>query len=157
MSGESGHDLIQAVLRNAEDGRDGLELGNGDNARGVRAMDHVARIHRAQTHPAADGGGDPGIGELQLGVIHPRLVHRHRALVLAHQGGLGIHLLLGDGILAEQGLVTGQIQLGVIEQGLVVKQLALGLGQLDLIGPGIDFRQELPGFDHLTFGKAHPD
>ena len=90
------------------------------------------------------GRGDPGVNQLQLGVVDLPLVELDGALELAHQGLLGVILLFGDGILAGQDPVALQVHLGVLQQGLVPDHLPLGLGQLRLIGPRVDFRQELP-------------
>ena len=63
---------------------------------------------------------------------------------------MGGILLFGDGILAGEGPVALQVDPGVLQQGLVADHLPLGLGQLRLIGPGIDFRQEGSLLDNLA-------
>src|ERR1051325_3687708 len=117
----------------------------------------VAGFRRAQPQPPADRRGDAGIGKLQPRVVDHRLVRAHRALVLAHQRGLGVDLLLGDRVLLEQRLVALEVDARVREQRLVLDELALGLVELNLEGPGIDLREHLPLFYILPFGEVDAD
>ena len=137
-------DLRQVVLGHGEQHVDGRDLGHHHDAVGVAGGDIVAGVDLAQTHPARHGRGDPGIGEVQLLGADRRLVGLDRALNLAHQRALGVHLLAGDGVLRQQGLIALQVDAGVVELRLVARQRALGLQQLlldrgaDRPGPGPD-------------------
>ena len=51
-------------------------------------------------------------------------------------------------------LIARQIAPGIGQRGLIFCQLPLSLGQLNLERPGIDFRQQIAGFDLLAFGKV---
>jgi hypothetical protein len=62
---------------------------------------------------------------LQAGVVDLGLVGLDDATILADQRFLGIDLLLGDGVLAEQVVVPLQIDRGGGEQGFVLGQLAM--------------------------------
>ena len=130
---------------------DGLDLGDGDDAVGVRRVDHIAPVGLAQAQPARNGRRDARVAQLQLGRIGLGLVGGHRALVLAHQRSLGIDLLAGNGILGLQLLVALQVQLGVLEQRLVALQRALDLVEAGLEAARIDLGQQLAGLDLVAF------
>ena len=130
---------------------DGLDLGDGDDAVGIRRVDHIAPVGLAQAQPARNGRRDARVAQLQLGRIGLGLVGGHRALVLAHQRSLGIDLLAGNGILGLQLLVALQVQLGVLEQRLVALQRALDLVEAGLEAARIDLGQQLAGLDLVAF------
>ena len=77
------------------------------------------------------------------------------AFVLAHQRGLRVDLLFGDGVLLVQGLVALQVAAGVFQLGQILHLGALGLGQRDLEGARIDLASRSP--DHLAFLEGHVD
>ena len=141
----------QLCLGHRKHGIDGPHLGDGDDACGVRWAHHIAHIGLAQAQAPTDGCGDAGVAQLQLGGIDLGLVGGYRAFQLADQSFLGVYLLGCDRILGEQVLVALQIELGIFELGLVALQVALGLGQRGLVTAGINFSQQLPGLDLITF------
>ncbi len=69
-----GDHLRQLILRQTEDHRNRLQLGNDQQAAGVRSVNHVSSIHQAQTDAAADGRGNVGKGKLELGAIDRSLI-----------------------------------------------------------------------------------
>ena len=66
--------LRQIILRDGENHRDGLDLGDHRQPGGIGGVDDVARVHQAQPDAAADGRGDLGVDQLQLGVVDLPLV-----------------------------------------------------------------------------------
>ncbi|MPM55205.1 hypothetical protein SDC9_101998 [bioreactor metagenome] len=136
---------------------DGLDLRDGDQPRGVRWVDHVAQIRLAQAKPPGNRRGDACVAQLQLGRIHLRLVRGDRAFVLAHQRGLGVHLLVGDGVLRLQLFVTLKIKLGVLEQRLIAQQRALHLVQRGLVAARVDLGQQLAGLHLVAFLEVQLD
>jgi len=135
----------QLCLGHRKHGIDGPHLGDGDDATHVRGVQHIAQIRLAQAQAPGNRRGDARVIKLQPRCIHLRLVGGHRALVLAHQGRLGVHLLAGDGILRLQLLVAPQVQLGVLQQRLVALQRTLGLLQRGAVAARVDLRQQLAG------------
>ena len=91
-------DLGQVVLGDREHHVDRVDL--GDHQQGLAGgADVVAHVHQAQAHAAGHRGGDPGVLQVQLGVVDVGLVGLDRAFVLLDQGVLGVDLLRGDGVL----------------------------------------------------------
>ena len=77
-----------------------------------------------------------------------------RRLELLDRGGLGVDVLAGDRVLAEQGLVALQLDPAVLELGLVAHARADRLLQGDLELARIDGREESALLHHLPFGKG---
>ena len=94
------------------------------------------------------------VEDVQLLLIDLRLIELHRALVLLHDVDLILVLLPRDRILLGQLLIAHQIDLCLGEQALVMRKLTLELGLLQLVGPGVDLRQEVALIDKLAFGEA---
>ncbi len=151
---QPGHHLGQGVFGQGVDDGDRVDLRDDDDAGGVRRVDDVARVHLAQADAARHRRCDARVRQLHPGVVGVALVELDRALVLAHQRGLRVHLLLGDGVLRHQGLVALQIQPGVLQQRGVARELALGLGELGLVGAGVDLGQQVAGLDGLALGEG---
>ena len=147
------HDRGNAVFRQRKQHRDRLQLGNHHQPVDIPGSHDVADIDLAQADAPGNRRRHPCIAELQPGVIHHPAIRLDHALVLAHQRGLGIELLLGDRILREQGAVTRQIRLGVAELRLVARHLTLGLRQLHLERARIDFCQQFTRLHHLALAK----
>ena len=110
-------------------------------------MDHVARVDDAQADPAGEGRGDMGVGQLERRALDLGLVDLERRLILAHEGRLRVHLLLGDGVLAEQDLEAVEVHPGVFQEGVVPGELRLGLHFLHLERARVDLRQRCAGGD----------
>ena len=135
----------QLGLGQREHHGDGLGLGDDHQAIGVGTGHQVALVHLAQAETATDGRGDARVVQLQLGIVDIGLVALDRAFVLAHQRGLRVDLLFGDGVLLVQGLVALQVAAGVFQLGQILHLGALGLGQRDLEGARIDLCQQVAG------------
>jgi len=92
---------------------------------------------------------------LQARGIDLRLVGGHGTLQLAHQCGLGVHLLAGDGVARQQVLIPLEVELRILEQRLVALQRALGLRQRSLVAACIDLGQHLACTHLVAFLEAH--
>ena len=123
---------------------------------GVAAANQVADVYLAQAKTATDGRQYPGVGELQPGVVHLRVVGLQCAAVLLDQRLLRGHLLLGDQAFSGQLLVPLQIAFGVLEAGLILLLLPLHLVQLALKRPRVDLGQQLTFTDALALGEEDP-
>ncbi|OIQ80319.1 hypothetical protein GALL_379250 [mine drainage metagenome] len=143
----------QAVLRDREQHRDRLHLGNRHDACGIGGMNLISRIHQAQADNPVERRRDAAIAQLQPGVVHLRLIHGNRRTGLAQQGLLRIHLLPGNGILRQQRGIAIQIHLDVVQSGFVLGELGRHLRQLGFVRPRIDFRQQVARSDGLTLAK----
>ena len=118
------------------------------------ADDVVAEIDLAQADPAVDRRDDVRVGDVELLLVDEGLVGRDRALVLLHQGGLGVDVLLRDRVLLAQPLVAGEVELRVLQQRLVARELALVLCEQRLVGPRVDLREEVARLDRLALAEA---
>src|SRR5260370_5942691 len=114
-------------------------------------MHNVAGIDETQADAAADWRSDPGIRELQLGVVNLALVRRDGAVKLPNQCSLSVELLLRDHAFFEEEFVALKIDLGIFALGLVLGELPQGLLQLDLKGTRINLREEIAFVDELAF------
>ena len=68
---------------------------------------------------------------------------------------LGGKLLLRDGFLRNQLLIADQVDARVLQGGLVPHQLPFGLGQCRLIGPVVDFHQQIALVNGVAFTIAN--
>ena len=93
------------------------------------------------------------MGELQFGRIQLGLVRLHRALQLAHQGLLRLHLLACNRVFFQQTLVALQIELRIAQLRHIARQLSFGLGQLSLGIAVIDLGQHIARAHHLPLRK----
>ena len=114
-------------------------------------MHDVAGVHQPQADAAGDGRGDVTVDQVQLGAVDLPLIGSDNALILRDQSLLRGELLLGDGVLFDQLLVTAEIHLRVLEQRLVADQGALGLLELHLVGARIDFEQRRALLHDIAF------
>ncbi len=62
------------ILWQAENHRDGLQLGDDQKSVGVAGMHDVTGVNQTQADASADRRGDPGIRELELGVVNLALL-----------------------------------------------------------------------------------
>ncbi len=147
-------DLRDIVLRHGEHHRDGLQLGDHNEAVGVGGLHVVARIDQAQADAAVDRRDDVAVSDIELLGIDLGLVHLHRALVLLHQIDLVLVLLARHGIGLGERLVAREIHARLIKQTLVARELPFGLLQRGLVGPRIDLREEVALLDELAFLEA---
>ena len=141
----------QLVLRQREDCRDRLQLGDDNDTVSIARLHVIAGIHLAQPDPAADRRDDPAVGQVQFLCIDLRLIGLHGAAVLLDQRGLSVERLARDRVLCHQRLVTSQIDLGVLEHRLILGELSFRLSQRNLIRPRVDLREEIALVDHLAF------
>ncbi len=147
-------DLRHAVLRHRELDVDRVELGDDGDARRVAGADVVADVDRAQADPAVHRRDDPGVGEVEAGAAFVGPVDDQGGLELLDRRGLGVDVLAGDRILAQQGLVALQLHPAVLEHGLVAHARSDRLLQRGLERPRIDGREQLPFLHHLAFGEG---
>ena len=147
-------DLGHAVLRHRELDVDRVELGDDRDAGGVAGADVVADVDRAQADPSRHRRDDPGVAEIEARGVLVGAVDDERRLELLDRGRLGVDVLAGDRVLAEQGLVALQLHPAVLELGLVAHARADRLLQGDLERPRIDGREQLALLHHLPFGEG---
>ena len=67
------------------------------------------------------------------------------------------HLLARNQLFIEQLLEAVQVGLRVFQLRLVLRLRPLHLRELALVGPRVDFRQDLARLDPLSFGERHLD
>ena len=148
------HDLL---LRQAELHGDRLQLGDDDEAGGVRRADDVALVDLAQTGPARDRRHDLGVAERCRGIVDRRLVGLDQRLLLRDDGALRIGLLLGAGAAGGELLVTGEIELLVGKLRLVLRLLGDSLIVLGLIDGRIDLGEHIALLDVLPLDEVDGD
>ena len=90
-----------------------MELGDDDDAVGVAHLDVIAGIHLAQPDPTGNRRDDAAIGQVQLLRIDLRLVGLYGTAILLDERGLGVGGLSRDRVLRHQGLIAGEVDLGV--------------------------------------------
>ncbi len=144
-------DLTQIGLWHGEHHGNRLRLRNADQAGAVAGMHHIAQIDLFETQATADRRADFGVRELQLGVVDLGLIGLYRSHQLARQGILGLHLLLGNGILGQQVFIARQVQLRVAQLRHIARQLTLRLRQRNLITARIDLGQQGASAHGLAF------
>ena len=143
------------VFGNGEFNVHRIDLGQDHQTRCAARRYVVAHINLAQTDTPVRGRGDAGVGEIQFGVIHRRLISHDLTFVLLNHSRLGVDLLTGDGVLGQQRLIALQVELGVREKRLIVGQGALRLLQGHAVRAWIDLGQQLALSDHLAFLEVH--
>ena len=131
------------ILGKGEDNRNGLQLGDDEQAIRVGRVNNISDIDEPQPDPAADRRSDVRINELQLGVINLCLVGFDRAFELTHLRLLGVELLARNYAFFEQQLVALVVDLNVLELGLILGKLPFGLLQLYFERPRIDFDERV--------------
>ena len=145
------HDQRDMHLRDRKHHRHGLGLRDVDQAIGIARAHQTAQLDLLQAQPSVDGGGDTGVGKLQLCHVDLRLIGLHRALQLTHQSGLCFYLLTRNSVFAEQVLVALQIQLRIFHECGISGELSLGLVELRFKRSGINFSQYLSSLHQLSF------
>ena len=100
----------QIVLRDGKHHGDWIDLRDHHQAHRIRLADDIAGIKLAQAKPAADWRGDARIAQLQTRVIDLRLIDFDGAFKLFDLGFLCVELLLGNGVLREQGAVALKVE-----------------------------------------------
>ena len=93
------------------------------------------------------------IDQIQLYVIHVRLVRANRAFQLADQRFLRVILLLRDDALLEQTVKSFRVELSISQCRLVFVQSSFCLAQGHLIRPGVDHSQKVALLYFLAFAK----
>src|SRR5207253_3384783 len=83
----------QLTLRQGEDDRDGLQLGDDDKPVRVGRMHDVALVDESDAGPAGERRRDRRIIELSLRGLDRRLIAADLRLELSHRGALRIDLL----------------------------------------------------------------
>jgi hypothetical protein len=148
-------DLGQAVLRQHERHLDRLDLGNGDQRLrgGTDGGNDIAGLDEDGPCLAVNRRDDPGVIQVDARGLDSRFVGHHDTLVRVHFRGLGRKLLVGDGVLPRQRLVTRQVQAVICQGGGVARQLALGLAQCGLIRSRIDLEQHIAFMNDVAFAE----
>jgi len=118
-------------------------------------VDDISGIDETETYPAGDRRRDPGIDDLELGVIDVGRILLDIAFVLADQINLRIQLLFGNCILSHEVPVAFQIEPGVVEERLIAGERALRQLELHLVRANIDLRKHLIFLDQIAFLEVH--
>ena len=139
------------ILRYRKNHGDRVELRDERNAVGVAGVHHVAGIDGAQAHAPAHRCQHPGVVHVQPRRVFIGLVNHHRAFELLDQRGLGIDLLAGNRVLAQQRLVALERDAGAVQLRFVALALAAGLAQRQLKRLRVDAGQQVAGAHHLAF------
>ena len=147
----------QLLFRQAEHHSNRFDLGDYHQTCAIAGADLVTDIHLAQTQTTADRRANVTELQVELGLIHRRLIRFQRATVLGNQGCLGVQGLLGNGVLGKQAAIALQIDLRVLQLRLILLQGALRLIQRHAIGARIDLRQQVTGVDFLPLLEQHLD
>ncbi len=155
--GEAAIDLVEVLLRQVEQHRDRLDLGDDDDARRAGGVHDVAFVDHAHAGAAVDRGDDGRIAQRRARVLDRRFVGLNQRLILLHERALGIGLLAVDGVGGGECLVARQIVLGVGEHRLVLRLLGDRLIELGLIDGRIDARQHVALLDVLAFLETHAE
>ena len=148
---ELGKHRGETIFRNGEDHGNGLQLRNDHQPRGIARVHNVAGVHQAQPHSPTDRRGDPAVDQIHLDALDLSLIVLDGPFILTDQSLLGIQLLLLDRILRPQHLIALQVEPRVLQQSLVARQLSLELSQLRFERTRVDFSQQVPLVDELTF------
>ena len=93
--GEGVGDLTDVLLRQVEDHRNRLDLGDDDDGRRTRRMHDIAFVHLPDAGAPIDRRDDRGVAERRLRVLDRRLVGLHQRGILRDQCFLGVGLLVG--------------------------------------------------------------
>ncbi len=152
-----GHDLRKLILRQAEDHRDRLKLGNHNKTGGVGGVNDVSDVDESQADTAADRRSDVRVNDLKFRVVDGSLIGLDGAFKLSDLSLLRVDLLLGDDTFLEEQLVALVVDLHVAKLRLILGKLPFGLLQHNLVGPRIDLHQGIPLSNHLSFGEVDLD
>src|ERR1700722_8316787 len=147
--------LGQAVLRNAEQDRDGLKLRNDQYPGSIRGMNHISWIDQTQTGNARDGRRDLRVNQLEFCVLDVGLIGSYAAFELRNYAGRPVDLRFGNRVLRQQLFIAFELGARVLKGRLVARQLPLSLSKLDLIRLGVDRGQHLTGLNETPFSEAH--
>lgn len=149
--GKSAQLVGELLLWEGKDHRNRIDLSEGDETCGVGAADEIADVHLAEADATGKRRVNFGEIELKLGGIDGTLIGGDGGFELFDERNLGIDLLLGDRVLGEERLVADEVFFRVFEQGAVAILLSDGGLDGDEKRFGINFREELIFFDHLSF------
>src|SRR5581483_11156200 len=152
-----GVDSRQLVFGDGEDDANGLELCDDQETRGIAGLDVVAGIHQAQAYAAGYGRSDVAVHDIDFDCLNKPLVVFDNSFVRFDGGDLGGELLLGDGVLFDQGFITRLIDARILECGLVALELAFVLCELGFVGPRIDLRQQIALVHDVALFVVHGD
>ncbi len=152
---DGGLDLGEGRVGHGEADGDRIDLVDQHQAVGVRRAHQIARIHPAGPGASGQRRRDAGVVELDARGLDLGLVGLDRRLQHRHLGALGIQGLAVDGAVARQFDVAGEVLAGIVQLRLVARPLGQGLGQLGLLHPVVEPRDELPFMHDLAFAEAH--
>ena len=142
------------LLRHRKQHSHGLCLRDGDQTGRIPRPHQTPELHRLQPQATRYGCHHFGVAQVELCTFKQPLVGLNGAQQLSNQGFLRIELLLGNGVLRPEFFVALTIQFCVLEQGLVPGQLSLGLQDLNLKSTRIDLGQQLARFDRFALNKS---
>ena len=150
-------ELRQILLRQVEEHRDRLKLGDDDDAGRVRRPHQVALVDQPDAGAAGDRRDDVGIGENGARIVDHGLIELDQRLELLDQRLLGVELLLVDGIGGGKPGVAFEIEPGIGELRFVLRLLGHRLIVLRLIGGRIDLGEHEALRNVLAFGEGNVD
>src|ERR1700729_1070957 len=144
-------DVRQLIFGRGENDGNRLNLSDRDDPGLSRGIDDIADIDLTQADDAGDRRLDVSVIELGLRIVDGSCVSRDLGGELRYAGALGVELLAGGELTQLDEAL--QVQVDVGEIGLVLLFLGLGRVERRLIGPRIDFGQQVALLDVLAFGK----
>ena len=117
-------------------------------------MDDVADVDLPDAGHAIDRRGQPGIAELDLGLLDHRLVGLDRALQLRDLRLLRVGQLRRRKAFVLQLRIAAEIGHGIVELRLIAIAIGGHLVELRLVRPRIDLGEQVAGLDGLPFGEG---
>ncbi len=96
-------------------------------------------------------------GQLEPGAVDLGLIPQHQRLVLLHQRGLAVELLLRNRVVRDQTAIALQVDHGIGELRAVLLQSGQGVVQRDLERPRVDHRQQIACMNDLTLAEGDLD
>ncbi len=148
-------DARQGVLRQGEEHRDRMDLGDRHDPCRVPGMHHVARIDLAQADTSLKRRGDGAVAEVQPRCRDRRIVAGdHRGQAVDHRL-LGIDLLVRGETALRQRRVPRQVALRVVEVRLVLGSLRQHRVERRLKRSRIDHREDVAFLHLLALGDRH--
>ena len=147
-------DPRQLRLRQGEDQRDRLDLRHHHEAVGIGRMDDVADIDLSHAGDSRNRRRQPGIAQLDFGLLDQRLIGFDRTLQLGDLRLLRVGQLWRCIALVLQLRVAAQVGDCIGELRLIPIAIGDHLVELRLVGPWIDLGEQIAGLDGLPFGEG---
>ncbi len=150
----AGAKIAELRLRDGKGDRDGIDLGDRDDAVGIAGAHGVAGIYAPDADPAAHRQEVIRVKE-RLTRAMSTLARSRRTVgaKLVDFGLLLVDRLLRNRIALDEAPVPGEIEFGGTQLRRVACQLRLGGGERRALRPIVDRREQLAAPDEVAFGE----